>query len=158
MADLSYFFVPQYDKAGIYAVVNRTKMIAYIGQSRNIKRRAEQHKTKIANRKHDVKEINDDFNDDFSFLVLHRFYDESVSDEKLCLYEKLYMLTMIDAGFELYNNNDAGYYKDINSVSWSVCCDLMSYIGTRENVNDAYFDKYGKKYCYDIKIAKNNKH
>ena len=24
--------------------------------------------------------------------------------------------------------------------------------------NDAYFEKYGKNYCYDLRVAKNNKH
>lgn len=32
MANLEKFYIPQYDKAGIYAVINRTKMIAYVGQ------------------------------------------------------------------------------------------------------------------------------
>ena len=158
MADLSKFFIPQYDKAGIYAIVNRTKMIAYVGQSKNIKRRAEQHKTKSANRKHDVKEINKDFDDEFSFLVLHRFYDDNVSDGKLCIFEKLYMLTMLKAGFELYNKNETCNSSGELGVAWSLCCDLMYNIGTKENLNDAYFEKYGKNYCYDLRVAKNNKH
>lgn len=45
MANLEKFYIPQYDEAGIYAVVNRTKMMAYVGQSTNIKKRALQHKT-----------------------------------------------------------------------------------------------------------------
>ena len=34
----------------------------------------------------------------------------------------------------------------------------MYNIGTKENLNDAYFEKYGKNYCYDLRVAKNNKH
>lgn len=68
MANLEKFYIPQYNKAGIYAVVNRTKMMAYVGQSTNIKKRALQHKTGIQNGTHNVKEINEDKEDEFTFL------------------------------------------------------------------------------------------
>lgn len=83
MANLEKFYIPQYDKAGIYAVVNRTKMTAYVGQSTNIKKRALQHKTGIQNGTHNVKEINEDKEDEFTFLVLHKFYNEEVAKSKL---------------------------------------------------------------------------
>lgn len=40
MANLEKFIIPQYDKSGIYAIINKDKMKAYIGQSTNIKHRA----------------------------------------------------------------------------------------------------------------------
>ena len=157
MANLEKFIVPFYDKSGIYAIINKTKVKAYIGQSTNIKRRAEQHKTKIASRNHDIKEINEDCNDEFSFLVLHKFYNESISKEKLDLYEKLYMLTLARAGFDLYNKNDTGKRNDINDISWRICTDLLFNIGTEENFKDAYFEKYGKHYSYDVRVKENKR-
>ena len=99
MANLEKFYIPQYDKAGIYAVVNRTKMMAYVGQSTNIKKRALQHKTGIQNGTHNVKEINEDKEDEFTFLVLHKFYSEEVAKNKLDFCEKIYMFTLAKAGF-----------------------------------------------------------
>lgn len=157
MADLEKFYVPFYDKSGIYAVLNKTKMKAYVGQSTNIKRRAEQHKNKIANAKHDIKEINQDCNDEFSFLVLHKFYDD-VQKQKLDLYEKLYMLTLVRAGFELYNRNETGPRKSLDDIAWRICTDLLFNIGTEENLKDAYIEKYGKHYSYDVRVRENRKY
>ena len=157
MANLEKFYIPQYDKAGIYAVVNRTKMTAYVGQSTNIKKRALQHKTGIQNGTHNVKEINEDKEDEFTFLVLHKFYNEEVAKSKLDFYEKIYMFTLAKAGFKLYNKNDVGYYKNILDIAAYMCNDIAFELGTDENLKDAYFEKYGKHYCYDIKIANNRK-
>lgn len=157
MAKLEKFIVPQYDKSGIYAIINRDKMRAYVGQSTNIKHRAAQHKTKISKAQHDIEKINNDCGDEFSFLVLHRFYDENVSKDKLDLYEKIYMLTLARAGFELYNKNGVGYYKSTDEIAWHICYNMMFNIGTEENLKDAYFEKYGKHYSYDIRVSDNKK-
>ena len=158
MANLENFIIPKYDKSGIYAIINRDKIKAYVGQSTNIKQRATQHKMKISKSDHDIEEINKDCKDDFSFLVLHRFYDENVSKCKLDLYEKLYMFTLAKAGFDLYNRNGVGYYKNINEIANNICCDMVFNIGAMENLSDAYFEKYGKHYSYDIKKKENIKH
>ena len=95
MANLEKFYIPQYDKAGIYAVVNRTKMMAYVGQSTNIKKRALQHKTGIQNGTHHVKEINEDKEDEFTFLVLHKFYNEEVAKKFICSHWQKLVLSYI---------------------------------------------------------------
>lgn len=157
MANLEKFYIPQYDKAGIYVVINRTKTKAYVGQSVNIKKRAIQHKTGIRRGNHSVKEINKDSDDEFTFLVLHKFYDDNIPKNKLDFYEKIYMFTLASAGFELYNKNEVGYYKSVLDIAAYICSDVAFEIGTEKNLKDAYFEKYGKHYCYDIKIANNRK-
>lgn len=157
MADLENFVIPNYDKGGIYAIINKSKMRAYIGQSTRMKQRAMQHKTKIEKAMHEIEEINKDFEDEFSFLVLHRFYDEDVPKGKLDLYEKLYMLTLSRAGFELYNKNGTGHYKSTEEIAWRICCDMMFNIGTDDNLKDAYFEKYKKHYSYDIRVSENKR-
>lgn len=156
MAKLSNYFVPSYCKSGIYAVINKSKMIAYVGQSTNIKRRAEQHKSKILNSNHEIEDINKDGDDEFIFLVLHKFYNEDVSKEKLVLYEKLYMLTLVKNGFRLYNKNDVGD-GSLKDISWRICTEIMSCIETENNLRDAYMESCKKHYSFDVVRARNKR-
>ena len=67
------FDVPIYCGSGVYAIVNRSKMKAYIGKSGNIKYRAIEHEKKIREGKHEIEELSNDKNDDLAFIVLHKY-------------------------------------------------------------------------------------
>ena len=51
------FDIPVYCGSGVYAIVNRSKMKAYIGKSGNIKYRAIEHENKIREGKHEIEEL-----------------------------------------------------------------------------------------------------
>lgn len=146
------FDIPTYDNTGIYAIINRTKMKAYVGQSHNIKYRAISHENKIRNRNHEIKELSEDFQDEFAFVILHKTYDNS--KELLSLLEKVYMLTFVDSGFYLYNRNDVGFYKSSYEISHNICVDIMSYFGTKETMMDAYFDKFRNQCHWDMRSVR----
>lgn len=153
------FEIPSYSGTGIYAIINRTKMKAYIGQSHNIKYRAIAHENKIKNRNHEIDEISEDFEDEFGFVVLHKTFDNN--PEFLSLLEELYMLTFVDNGFYLYNKNGAGFGNS-NAICRHIAFGIASHFSTKENMIDEYFNKFGNQYHFDMrsvraKEAKKNK-
>lgn len=151
------FDIPIYCGSGVYAIVNRNKMKAYIGKSGNIKYRAIEHEKKIREGKHEIEELSNDNNDDLAFIVLHKIYDKN--EELLSMLEELYMFTFSKNGFYLYNKNGAGYYKNSSEIALGICARLSSYFYTKENMMDGYFEKFGNQYHFDIRRvrAKENK-
>lgn len=151
------FDIPVYCGSGVYAIVNRNKMKAYIGKSGNIKYRAIEHEKKIREGKHEIEELSNDNNDDLAFIVLHKIYDKN--EELLSMLEELYMFTFSKNGFYLYNKNGAGYYKNSSEIALGICARLSSYFYTKENMMDGYFEKFGNQYHFDIRRvrAKENK-
>ena len=151
------FDIPIYCGSGVYAIVNRNKMKAYIGKSGNIKYRAIEHEKKIREGKHEIEELSNDRNDELAFIILHKVYDKN--EELLSLLEELYMFTFSKNGFYLYNKNGAGYYKNFSEIALGICARLSSYFYTKENMMDGYFEKFGNQYHFDIRRvrAKENK-
>lgn len=143
------FDIPVYCGSGVYAIVNRSKMKAYIGKSGNIKYRAIAHQKKIREGKHEIEELSNDNNDDLAFIVLHKIYDKN--EELLSMLEELYMFTFSKNGFYLYNKNGAGYYKNSSEIALGICARLSSYFYTKENMMDGYFEKFGNQYHFDIR-------
>ena len=151
------FDIPVYCGSGVYAIVNRSKMKAYIGKSGNIKYRAIEHEKKIREGKHEIDELSHDNNDDLAFIVLHKIYDKN--EELLSMLEVLNMLTFSENGFCLYNKNGTGYYKNPSEIALGICARLSSYFYTKENMMDGYFEKFGNQYHFDMRSvrAKENK-
>ena len=151
------FDIPIYCGSGVYAIVNRNKMKAYIGKSGNIKYRAIEHEKKIREGKHEIEELSNDNNDDLAFIVLHKIYDKN--EELLSMLEELYMFTFSKKGFYLYNKNGAGYYKNSSEIALGICARLSSYFYIKENMMDGYFEKFGNQYHFDMRSvrAKENK-
>ena len=151
------FDIPIYCGSGVYAIVNRNKMKAYIGKSGNIKYRAIEHEKKIREGKHEIEELSNDNNDDLAFIVLHKVYDKN--EELLSLLEELYMLIFSENGFYLYNKNGAGYFKNPSEIALGICARLSSYFYAKENMMDGYFEKFGNQYHFDMRSvrAKENK-
>lgn len=145
------FHIPDYSLAGIYTLVNRDKMKAYVGQSRNIKVRAEQHEKQLSEGTHTNKNILLDKGDDFYFLILHKFYNNKISDEELSFYELMYMFVLSDEGFELYNSNNS------SEIEHRICCNIAFNVGMRDNLKDAYYDQFRKHFSYDVLKAKNKR-
>lgn len=124
------FDIPSYCQSGIYAIVNRTKMKAYIGQSDNIKYRAISPEQGIRKRNHPIKEMSEDCEDEFGFIILHKTFERS--KDFMSLLEKLYMLTFVYSGFCLYNRNEVGFSKSSYEISHHICDEIMSHFGTKE--------------------------
>lgn len=125
------FDIPIYCGSGVYAIVNRNKMKAYIGKSGNIKYRAIEHEKKIREGKHEIEELSNDRNDELAFIILHKVYDK----------------------------NGAGYFKNPAEIALGICARLSSYFYTKENMMDGYFEKFGNQYHFDMRSvrAKENK-
>lgn len=146
------FDIPVYCGSGVYAIVNRSKMKAYIGKSGNIKYRAIAHQKKIREGKHEIEELSNDRNDELAFIVLHKTFDKN--EELLLLLEELYMLTFSENGFYLYNKNGVGYYKKPADIALGICTRLTSHFYTKENMMDGYFEKFGNQYHFDMKSVR----
>lgn len=143
------FDIPTYPGTGIYAIINRTKMKVYVGQSHNIKYRAISHENKIKNGNHEIEELSKDFEDEFAFVVLHKTFENN--QKFLSLLEELYMLTFVDNGFYLYNRNGNG---DSNSLCRRIALDIASHFNTKETMMDEYFNKFNNPYHCDMRSVR----
>lgn len=57
------------DFPGVYAIVNTSNNKIYIGSSKNIKKRLENHKTKLAHDKNPIKVMQEDYNKGNKFIA-----------------------------------------------------------------------------------------
>ena len=144
------FQTPDYDGCGIYAIVNSRKMICYIGSSRNIKRRAINHKTHLRQGKHSNKLLQKDYEDmcAFRFVILCKL-ENDVEDDFLIALEKMYMLSAMDNHFDIYNlipNTKGKRQRD-----W-IYSHLIYYFLTKYNVSKnftkSFYAEYGIKPAY----------
>lgn len=141
--NLKDFIIPRYSGAGIYTFVNTDKMIAYVGQSHNIKDRATTHLYGISNGKHQIEEVNRDKEDHFIFTVLYKIPKQEESKEKLDFLEKIFMLAMLDRGLYLYNKSNINDINNINYLAMDICIDMMLDIGATDIVRDIFYTNQG---------------
>lgn len=100
---MSYRIRTKYDGFGVYAIVNIEKMKCYIGSSRNVFKRAKNHKSCLKHQKHHIKELQEDYNNhcELDFIVLIK--SNHKNDRILLLQEYTAMFSVLKEGFDLYN-------------------------------------------------------
>lgn len=69
------FKIPDYTGGGVYAILNIEDRKAYIGQSSNIKKRADQHEKALMNGTHQNKGLNLDRGKKLKFIILKKIDD-----------------------------------------------------------------------------------
>lgn len=57
------------DFSGVYIIVNLKNYKCYIGSSRNIKRRLQEHEIALRHKKHKIKDLQKDYNDGCKFIA-----------------------------------------------------------------------------------------
>ena len=93
----------KYNGGGVYAIINNADRKIYIGQSSNIAKRLEKHKSAMKNGKHIYNELNDGFQaGKIHFRILRK---ENIHDRRLLL-EKIYIYTALNKGLNLYNHSN----------------------------------------------------
>ena len=149
-----HFAIPKYERSGIYAIINRTKGIAYVGESTNVKTRATQHKSQIKQGKHPIEELNRDKEDALCFVILHKFYDKTPTQEELNFYEKLYMYEFSDNGYKLYNQQSMSEWETTAHIACWIAGQICFDISALDNIKDAYFEKYQSNFKVDCNNAR----
>lgn len=138
------FNTPDYGGCGIYAIVNSQKMICYIGSSRNIKRRAINHKTHLRQGKHSNKLLQKDYENKsvFRFVVLCKLEDD-VEDDFLIAIEKMYMLSAMDNYFDVYNLLPKTRWN--KQKDW-IYAHLIHYFLSKNNVSKNFVKAFSEEY------------
>ena len=136
----NFFEIPDYDGAGIYAIVNAEKLMCYVGSTKNIKKRAEQHRKSLIDGNHPNKSLQKDSNYELAFIVLQKFDD--ISKEDLKLAEKVYMVAMIRHDFKLYNKIPQ---NDKENICYSIVCDLFHRLGAYTRIEEQIKNTYKMK-------------
>lgn len=141
------FEIPDYDGAGIYAIVNIEDFGVYVGSSRNIRTRAMQHEKAMRDRKHTVADLNQDGANDF--LILCKT-EKDIENWKLRTLEWLYMLCFKER-FKLYNQapkdkSTNGFYRDIT-------LNLIAGLNIRDEVENKILERYGN-HSWDLRNRK----
>lgn len=96
------FKIPNYSGCGVYAIINIIDFKAYVGSSRNIRKRAREHLHELKNKSHSSKELQKDFDKKLRFVVLKKL-ENGTDKSKLRIAEYSLMLKMLQQDFELYN-------------------------------------------------------
>lgn len=97
------FKIPDYSGCGVYAIINILDFKAYVGSSRNIKRRAYQHSRDLKEGKHYIDDLQKDSCKGLRFVILDKY--DNIEKDKLRIAEYVFMLKMLDQHFDLYNIN-----------------------------------------------------
>lgn len=98
---LENFKIPDYKGMGVYAIVNITDFKAYVGSSKNLKRRAASHFSALKNGNHNVHELQKDVEKDLRFIVLEKC--KNIDTDELHILEYVYMAHFLERRFKLYN-------------------------------------------------------
>lgn len=108
--------LPKSKNAGVYAIINKTKGKCYIGQSENIQNRASSHISKLKHNRHEIEEMQKDFNngDRFIFKILKEIPCSKIflSKYKRRCAESYYIRCMEELKIKLYNRNYKNAEKD----------------------------------------------
>jgi group I intron endonuclease len=93
---------------GIYTIKNKKENKIYVGQSIMIEQRRTQHLTDLRGGRHQVKELQEDFNRLGEQSFEHQIYQELDKDDALSikLKELETMLKFRDDGWSLYNSEE----------------------------------------------------
>lgn len=97
--------------SGVYAIINKTKNIVYIGQAQNIESRKQQHLSALQNGTHYNKAMQNDFNnkDRFCFIIV-KSTGAGQFNRINPMEEALYISFLQYEGYKLYNSKQ-NYYK-----------------------------------------------
>lgn len=148
---LKNFTIPQYQGAGIYAIINYDEAKIYIGKTSNIKRRAEQHKKALETGTHPNYFLSKDSTKKLCFLVLRKVPENY--KWLLNLLEKLYMYQSLDSGFTLYNIQGCESPVDIRI---NIVFEVLYTFGIRERFEKAISEN--QKHSVKEIIRKSKEH
>lgn len=96
--------------AGVYVIVNAKNKKCYVGSSKNISNRINQHISQLKNNKSPVDEMQKDFNngDNFIFHVVLKYHDSDVGNHR----NKKNLLALEGKAIKAYDAVKSGYNKD----------------------------------------------
>ena len=142
------FEVPKYKGACIYAIVNIEDLKIYVGSTKNAQKRARNHEYCIRNRQHVVKEINEDAEKRFDFVILQKVSSDTQT-WLLHVLEKMFMLVISSNGWKLYNVQPkcVGDYR-------GMCVDIAQTFVGENNTRNKFEKSFKQKFGIDSWIIK----
>lgn len=119
----SFSGIPKSKTGGIYMILNidnREKV--YIGQTRNLHKRAYTHANELRTGRHPNKAMQADFNngDRMRFVPLETVSGK-MSNENRLIREMLYMYAFIGKGYKLYNSESKEHIESM--LFWRIVCE-----------------------------------
>lgn len=127
----------KYRGAGIYAIVNADEMKIYVGQAKNIQRRACDHKHDLKTGEHANPKLNLDREKDLRFIILQKVPKEY--EWLLNLMEKTYMLQVLENGFELYNVQNC---ESKDNIENSITFESKWAFKAKDNLDKSFYNEY----------------
>lgn len=156
-----------YKGPGVYAIMNTTKPVLYIGSSQGVQHRIESHYALLKSNKHYNKELQNDYNMGCNFKVIVFKKFDQVDNELLHIVEYSYMFNCLFNGFDLYNvvgvkTKDLSEEKEIRNILSYNCMlyftkdfDIKAYLQKYHNDKPGYYIRRQKAwYEYEKKRLK----
>lgn len=101
---MSFKVNTNYNGPGVYAIIDIYNFKVYVGSTENIRKRGKQHENALKRNKHNIIELQNDFNNKrnyhFDFIILEKC---NCSKRTRLLKEYLYLYQFIKEGFKVYN-------------------------------------------------------
>ena len=101
MQKLKHFTIPKDKTPCIYGIINPIDLKIYIGATKNPNKRATMHKSQLLNGKHPNKELQKDIEKGLRFFIIYKIPPNKT--DNILIYEKIFMLKVLETGYKLYN-------------------------------------------------------
>lgn len=102
--------IPEDNTPGVYAIINDTKKICYIGQSQSRRDRCKAHFYSLARSDHECEKMQKHYNDGDKFSIVYlKRVDDIWNRDKLLMLESYFYCCLKSKGIELYNTELINY-------------------------------------------------
>lgn len=102
--------IPEENTPGVYAIINDTKKICYIGQSKRRRDRCKAHFNSLSRNDHECEKMQKHYNDGDLFSIMYlKSIDDIWSRDKLLMLESYFYCCLKHKGIELYNTELINY-------------------------------------------------
>lgn len=136
------FKIPDYSGCRVYAIINILDFKAYVGSSRNIKRRTYRHFQDLKEGKHYIDDLQKDSRRGLRFVILDKY--DNIDKDKLRIAEYVFMVKMLDQHFDLYNINPFKGVEDKRNQLYHIIASetIYEYYGVAEKAIKEEFGTY----------------
>ena len=88
------------EEPGIYVIVNMYNLTAYVGSTKNIKKRLSEHKRLLESNKHTNKKLQESYKEGNTYFLVIEYLDKDTPKRILLLKEKMYIYKLMTNGYK----------------------------------------------------------
>ena len=126
------------EEPGIYIIVNMYNLTAYVGSTKNIKKRLSEHKRLLESNKHTNKKLQESYKEGNTYFLVIFYLDKDTPNRILLLKEKMYIYKLMTNGYKFIVCN----CEDIKKLKYYIFYECFSLFRCEENINRIIKNKF----------------